>query len=291
MEITTDDKDARWRVIATDLRAAILDGRYPPGGALPSEPELVRKYDVSRPTVRKAIDTLVSEGLAYVMRGRGSFVRPMPERRTILITDQNRPDLAAPGNHPDVQAFGWDLAQRDRESETPLFTGEKATANRDVAIMLSVRPGHPIIHRRSMWHRGHTAVIHGASARLEINSYTNADMLPDWDDPKRHAQYRKRPGFFYQSLIREHGPVRWMTITTARIAYEDERTALGMDYAEAVLIIRRTMAHANGHPIEVTEVKAPANRYEIGYHRELADNPEAHFTPQELSNNGIDLVI
>ena len=78
-----------------------------------------------------------------------------------------------------------------------------------------------------------------------------------------------------------------MTLTTARIAFEDERTALGMDYAEAVLIIRRTMAH----PIEVTEVKAPANRYEIGYHRELADDAEADLTPQELSDNGIDLVV
>ncbi|MEU0567812.1 NUDIX hydrolase [Nonomuraea sp. NPDC005983] len=98
-----------------------------------------------------------------------SFVRPMPERRTILIADRNRPDLAAPGNHADVQAFGWDLAQRDREPETPLFTREKSTANRDLAIMVSVRPGHPIIHRRSMWHRGHTAAIRDAPARLEIN--------------------------------------------------------------------------------------------------------------------------
>ncbi|MGI5155863.1 GntR family transcriptional regulator [Microbispora sp. CA-102843] len=287
----TEEKDPRWRVIATDLRAAILDGRYPPGGALPSEPDLVRKYEVSRPTVRKAIDTLVSEGLAYVMRGRGSFVRPMPERRVIIITDRNRPDLAAPGNHPDVQEFGWDLAMKDVEPEAPLFTDEKISANRDVAIMLGVRPGHPVIHRRSMWHRGHTARIHGASARLEINSYTNADMVTDWDDPKRYHQFRERPGFFYQSLISEHGPVRWMTLTTARIAYEDERALLGLDYAEALLIIRRTMSHANGRPIEVTEVKAPANRYEIGYHTELADDPDADLTPQELSDNGIDLVI
>lgn len=37
---------------------------------------------------------------------------------------------------------------------------------------------------------------HGASARLEINSYTNADMLPDFDEPKRFPQHRKRPAFF-----------------------------------------------------------------------------------------------
>jgi hypothetical protein len=82
-----------------------------------------------------------------------------------------------------------------------------------------------------------------------------------------------------------------MTLTTSRIAYEDERARLGMDYAEAILIIRRTMAHANGHPIEVTEVKAPANRYEIGYSAELADDLSAVFTPEELVDNGIALVI
>ncbi|MGW5260923.1 hypothetical protein ACWEQG_08115 [Microbispora sp. NPDC004025] len=51
------------------------------------------------------------------------------------------------------------------------------------------------------------------------------------------------------------------------------------------------MAHANSRPIEVTEIKAPANRYEIGYHTELADDPDSDLTPQELSDNGIDLVI
>ncbi|MGI5486736.1 hypothetical protein [Microtetraspora malaysiensis] len=40
-----------------------------------------------------------------------------------------------------------------------------------------------------------------------------------------------------------------------------------------------------------TEVKAPANRYEIGYHAELADEPTIDLTPQELRDNGVDLVI
>ncbi|MER5644877.1 hypothetical protein [Streptosporangium sp. NPDC002524] len=122
-------------------------------------------------------------------------------------------------------------------------------------------------------------------------AYTNADMLPDWDTPKRFDQYRKRPGFFYQSLIREHGPIRWMTLTTSRIAYEDERARLGMDYAEAILIIRRTMAHTNGHPIEVTEVKAPANRYEIGYSAELADDTSAVFPPKNSPTTASPLLI
>ncbi|MER6176743.1 hypothetical protein [Streptosporangium sp. NPDC001681] len=51
------------------------------------------------------------------------------------------------------------------------------------------------------------------------------------------------------------------------------------------------MADQNGHPIEITEVKAPANRYEIGCSAELADDVSAVFTPEELADNGIALTI
>jgi hypothetical protein len=37
--------------------------------------------------------------------------------------------------------------------------------------------------------------------------------------------------------------------------------------------------------------QGPANRYEIGYHAKLADEPTIDLTPQELRDNGIDLVI
>jgi hypothetical protein len=82
-----------------------------------------------------------------------------------------------------------------------------------------------------------------------------------------------------------------MTLTTARIAYEDERTALGLDYADAILVIRRTMSDQQGHPLEVTEVKAPANRYEIAQATEVADDPNALFSPDELAEEGIALAI
>ncbi|MFI6386081.1 hypothetical protein [Nonomuraea sp. NPDC050540] len=40
------------------------------------------------------------------------------------------------------------------------------------------------------------------------------------------------------------------------------------------------MAHANGRPIEVTEAKAPADRYEIAYQREVANTPDIDLTPR-----------
>lgn len=62
--------------------------------------------------------------------------------------------------------------------------------------------------------------------------------------------------------------------------------------AEALLIIHRTMLGGErSRPIEVTEVKAPANRFELGHGAELADDPNALFTPEELADEGIALLI
>ncbi|WP_169809326.1 GntR family transcriptional regulator [Actinomadura chibensis] len=279
---TDADKDARWRTIAADLRTGILDGRYPPGGALPSEPELVRRWDVSRPTVRKAIETLVSEGLAYVMRGRGSFVRPTPERRLILISNQNRADLASPAYHPEIRAFGWELAKKDMPEEP--FHGERINATRNTAPLCGVRPGQSVIHRHSLWR-------FPFGGRVEIDSYADAELVPDWDDQKRFHQYRKRPKFFYDSLQRNRGPVRWITLTTARLAYEDERTRLGMSYADAIVLVTRTQIDRHGRLLESTQVKAPASHFEIGHGAELADDPNELFNPEELADEAIALLI
>lgn len=45
--------------------------------ALPSEPELGDRFDVSRVTVREAVKTLQARGVVRVESGRGSFVEPV----------------------------------------------------------------------------------------------------------------------------------------------------------------------------------------------------------------------
>ena len=69
--------------LTDELLERIVDGRYPPGAALPPEPELAREADVSRLTVREAIKTLRAKNLVRVERGRGTFVNP-PEEWTAL---------------------------------------------------------------------------------------------------------------------------------------------------------------------------------------------------------------
>lgn len=56
------------------LRQQIQAGHLAPHSAIPSEPELVASYHVSRATVRQALLELVNEGLLYRQHGRGTFV-------------------------------------------------------------------------------------------------------------------------------------------------------------------------------------------------------------------------
>jgi GntR family transcriptional regulator len=65
-----------YRQLAADLRQAVVAGRYPPGQRLPTEAELVASTGLSRQTVRRAFQELVSEGVIYRVRGRGTFAVP-----------------------------------------------------------------------------------------------------------------------------------------------------------------------------------------------------------------------
>lgn len=80
------------RRIATELRASIHCGDYPPGHRLPSGRALMRKYGVARQTVQNAFDMLRGEGLIDTRTGAGTFVRHRP---TVLRMARNRPSRGA----------------------------------------------------------------------------------------------------------------------------------------------------------------------------------------------------
>lgn len=65
-----------YRQLAASLRQAISAGRYPPGQRLPTEAELVAATGLGRQTVRRAFQELVTEGVIYRVRGRGTFAVP-----------------------------------------------------------------------------------------------------------------------------------------------------------------------------------------------------------------------
>lgn len=60
--------------LANTLRRAIQQGKYSPGQMIPSERELSDESDLSRTTVRRAIQLLVDEGVLYRVPGSGTYV-------------------------------------------------------------------------------------------------------------------------------------------------------------------------------------------------------------------------
>lgn len=70
------------------LRQQIRSGQLPVDEAIPSEPELVSRYQVSREVVRHAVTELVYEGLLYRRHGCGTFVR---ERNQVMENERNEP--------------------------------------------------------------------------------------------------------------------------------------------------------------------------------------------------------
>ncbi|WP_239137935.1 GntR family transcriptional regulator [Sphaerisporangium rufum] len=66
----------KWKQIAEVIKKRIADGTYPPDTAIPSEHELVREFDVARGTARKVLVQLTADGVAYTVRGLGTFVTP-----------------------------------------------------------------------------------------------------------------------------------------------------------------------------------------------------------------------
>lgn len=63
-----------YATIEETLASEIAHGDYRPGDQLPTEDQLLARFQVSRITVRRAIQNLVNRGLLEIRRGLGTFV-------------------------------------------------------------------------------------------------------------------------------------------------------------------------------------------------------------------------
>ena len=96
--------------IASLLRQQILSGTYPPNSMLPTEQQLCAVHEVSRQTIRAALQQLVEEGLIQRRQGSGSRVlnlqsSPLPPQRTIAIITTNITDYIFPGVLREAEAI------------------------------------------------------------------------------------------------------------------------------------------------------------------------------------------
>ena len=78
----------KYEIIAIDIKEDMLKGVYKPNKRLPFEKGICEKYNVSKMTVKKALDLLVSEGLIVKRRGSGTFIKDITEKEINRIIDK-----------------------------------------------------------------------------------------------------------------------------------------------------------------------------------------------------------
>lgn len=70
-----DQRLPLYQQVRDELLENISAGNWLPDAPIPTESELTKTYGVAIGTIRKAVDTLVTDGLLYRSQGRGTFVR------------------------------------------------------------------------------------------------------------------------------------------------------------------------------------------------------------------------
>lgn len=134
------------------LRTQFENGQFSPGQKLPSEPELSRQLNISRMTLRTALQKLVLQGYVEVKRGVGTFFLGLPRQqfdtgieRLESISNVMRERGHTPGTR-DLEIFAGE-ADEMIANELNLQIGDPVT----VVNRVRTKDGTPLIFDNSIF--------------------------------------------------------------------------------------------------------------------------------------------
>jgi GntR family transcriptional regulator len=96
------------------LASEINDGTLEVGEQLPTEDELIHRFDVSRITVRRAIQNLVVRGLVEIRRGKGTFVASPKITQELTELTGFVEDMKALGRNPSARLLEKTVVAADK---------------------------------------------------------------------------------------------------------------------------------------------------------------------------------
>jgi GntR family transcriptional regulator len=111
------------------LRRQIDEGVFKTEEKLPSENELAKKFDVSRVTIRRALQSLESESIIYRCQGLGSFVS----------------DERTPHNMIKLTDFNEDMSRAGLEASSVVKDVKTVDAPDWLADLLQIDPGNKVM--------------------------------------------------------------------------------------------------------------------------------------------------
>ena len=123
-DLTRNGTIPLYQQVASKVEAAIRQGTLPPGSRIENEVSLADRLKLSRPTIRRAIQSLVDAGLVVRRRGIGSQVVHGRLTRGLELTSL----------YDDIRLGG-------AKAETIVVSLDIASAAHHVAEQLGVKPG------------------------------------------------------------------------------------------------------------------------------------------------------
>lgn len=241
------------REIADVLRRRIESGDLRPDDVLPSESDLVAEYNTSKATARAAMDLLRADGLVVSKHGKGVFVRRF-KRYDRNGTKRHLRSQRPAGTSP-TQA---ETQAQDIRRELQLLDVDTIPAPADIAALLNVDEGTPVIRRR------HFITLDDDPAQT-ADSYFIFEQVAG----SRIARMEQIPGGVHAELATVLGTPLTAARETfvARMPTPGEKNTLSLLPGTPVVELTRVI-HAGDRPVEVTRFL-----FDAGWHRFVYDVP------------------
>jgi GntR family transcriptional regulator len=205
------------------------------GSAIPSERQLSVDLEVSRLTVRAALDELVREGYLVRRQGAGTFV-------------------AAPkvAKGMDVSSFSEDMRARGLTPASRTLELNVVPAGARLGRLLHVSPSEPVVAARRL------RLADGEPMAIEL-LHARAALVPGLTaaDLEQNS--------FYDLLIDRYGiEIAGGTQTVEpTVTNDDESAALGVPLHSPALLFERITRTAGGEVIEFTSSTYRGDRYRL----------------------------
>jgi len=217
------------------LREAIADNRLAADEALPAERDLAAEFEVSRITVRKALDELVSEGLLTRRQGAGTFVTPKAEARVEK-------------SFSTLSSFSEDMISRGRRPESAWLSRTAGAVTPEEALTLGLSPG-SLVYRFNR-----IRYADGDPMALEYST------IPGFCLPSELAVEES----LYEALDRyTTRPVRALQRLRAVLFTSEQAKLLGVPAGSPGLFIERRGFLKDGRPMEVTQSYYRGDAYDF----------------------------
>jgi GntR family transcriptional regulator len=203
------------------LRKAIEMQLLGPEDALPAERDLASDFNVSRITVRKALDGLVTEGLLVRRQGSGNFVSTRVQKNFAKLT-----------------SFSEDMRARGRTPHSVWLKRAQGTVNPEEALALRLSPGTPVLRFNRI------RFADDAPMALEYATVV-ASALPSLDAVDTSL---------YEALEKSgHRPVRALQRLRAVLLTQDQAELLKAKPGDPGLLVERLGSLRDGRAIEFSQ--------------------------------------